>query len=117
MPSFNDHLIENTVGKTISFDVQPYEGGTGEIVKMTPRMVKHTDRCPRRGKMIVEYEVYDLEIRVATGRKVGALWGGVAVPGTIHDTAGQIARVDGVTSGQIYEATAKGRPIIQARCG
>lgn len=117
MPSLNGHFIENMTGKVISFDVQPYERGTGKIVKMTPRIIKVREHLPRRGTCLVEYEVYDIVVEVTEGRKVGALWGGVAVAGTVHDTAGKTAHISGCSHGDIYEATEKGRTIVQARCG
>lgn len=117
MPSMNGHFIENMTGKTVSFDVQPYERGTGKIVKMTPRIIKGREHLPGRGTCLVEYEVYDIEVDVAEGRKVGALWGGVAVSGTVHDTTGKTAHITGCSYGDIYQAAEKGRPIIQARCG
>lgn len=117
MPSFNEHFIENMTGKTISFDVQPYERGTGKIAKMTPRMVEHVEYLPRRGKAIVKYEVYDIEVEVEAGSKTGALWGGVPVNGTVKDTAGKVAFVTGCTYDDIRLAATEGKTIVQARCG
>lgn len=117
MPSFNDHFIENMTGKEVIFDVQPYEHGNGIITKMTPRMIKGREFCPHRGQMNIEYEVFDITIGVSEGRRVGALWGGVAVQGTIHDQAGKITHISGVTRGQIYQAVEKGQTIVIARCG
>ncbi len=113
----NEHFAKNMTGKTVSFDVQPYERGTGVIRSITERRIKTTDYCPRRGKMIVEYDTFDLDIEVTEGSATGALWGGVAVAGTVKDKVGQMTHIMGVNRGQIYAAVEKGETIVIARCG
>lgn len=116
MPSFNGHFIENMTGKTVSFDVQPYEGGTGTIESMTPRMIDTVEYLPGRGKCAIRYECYDLAIRVTEGSKNGAFYCGVPVS-KAKDTAGQLAYISGIRYGQIERAVNHGETIIIARCG
>lgn len=117
MPSFNEHFIENMTGGTVKFDVQPYERGEGVIKSIKPRMVDTVDHCPRRGKMAVKYECYDLEVEVVEGSKTGALYGGVPVAGTTRDQAGKTTWIYGVGYGELRKAVKEGETIVQARCG
>ena len=117
MPSMNGHFIENMTGKVISFDVQPYERGTGRIVKMTPRIIKTREHIPGRGTCLVEYEVFDIAVEVSEGRSVGALYGGVPLATTVRDTAGKTTHISGCSYGDIYHAVENGRTVVQARCG
>ena len=115
--ALNEAFASNMTGKTVSFDVQPYERGTGIIRKLTERRVKTTKFCPHNGRMIVEYDCFDLEVEVTEGSSTGALWGGVPVNGTVKDKAGETAFITGVTYGQIYNAVTNGQTIVIARCG
>lgn len=117
MPSFNEHFIENMIGKTISFDVQPYEHGTGVIQSMKPRMIKTNKFDRHYGNTNVEYEVFDINVLLEQGTKIGALYCGVPVQGSVKDTAGKTSTINGVTYGEVCDAVQKGRCIIQARCG
>lgn len=113
----NEHFIPNMTGKRVRFDVQPYERGVGTIVKITGREIKTTDFCPRRGRIDVTYECFDLEIEVEEGSKTGALYGGVPVRGTVHDTSGKLAFVAGVNYGELARAVNNGETIVKATCG
>ncbi|WLJ71080.1 hypothetical protein [Sphingomonas phage Kimi] len=115
--SINGHFAQNMTGKTVKFDVQPYERGTGVIKNMIERSIRVKDFCPRRGTVMVEYVTYDLEIEVVEGSKTGALYGGVPVKGTVKDAAGSMTFISGVNYGDIYRAVEKGETIIIARCG
>jgi hypothetical protein len=113
----NEAFIPNMTGKTVSFDVQPYERGTGTITKITGREIKTREFCPRRGRIDVTYECFDLEVEVETGSKTGALLSGVPVSGTVKDTAGKLAFITGVGYGQLRDAVVDGKTIVIARCG
>jgi hypothetical protein len=116
MPSLNDHFIENMIGKTLKFDMQPYERGVGTIKSMTPRIVKDKKFDSHYGYMLVEYEVYDVVISIDQGSSTGALLSCVPVRGTTRDTAGSEAHIS-ATYGEINNAIQFDRVLIQARCG
>lgn len=117
MDNVNGHFAKNMTGKTVKFDVQPYERGTGIIKNMIERAVRVKEFCPRRGNVMVDYVTYDLEIEVIEGSATGALWGGVPVAGTVKDKAGTMTFISGVNYGVIYRAVEKGETIVIARCG
>jgi hypothetical protein len=117
MMSLNGWLEGSIIGKTVKFDVQPYERGTGIIRKASARRIKTNDYCPRRGYMLIEYDTFDLEIEVIEGSSTGALWGGVPVASTIKNKAGKMTHISGVSKGQIYNAIEEGETIVIARCG
>lgn len=115
MPSRNEYFAENMTGKTISFNVQPYRHGKAVITKITPRVVKVSEFEPRRGRVLVEYEVFDLELDMLEGKETRSLIGGV--PQGWHDLAGKTETLTGITFSQLWEAAEKGVTIIQAICG
>jgi hypothetical protein len=115
--SINEHFANNMTGKTVKFDVQPYERGTGVIKNIIERPIRVKDFCPNRGGIMVDYMTFDLEIEVSEGSKTGALYGGVPVRGTIKDIVGTMTFISGVSYGQIYRAVDKGETIVIARCG
>ena len=117
MPSMNDHFIENMIGQRISYDVQPYSRGTGVIAEMHPRIIKDRVWDGRKGRMNIEYEVYDIVVAVESGSHTGALTCGVPVPGTTRDEAGKKTTIIGVDYGQAHDAAVNGKTIIIARCG
>ena len=115
--SINEHFAKNMTGKTISYEFQPYERATGNIVKCTPRMIENvSDFCPRRGRVYSSYEVFDLEIEIESGSRTGALWGGVAVQGTTRDLAGTTQRLTSCRYGELLDAVKNGEKIIKVAC-
>ncbi|USM11503.1 hypothetical protein vBCbaSRXM_58 [Citromicrobium phage vB_CbaS-RXM] len=116
--SLNEAFPKNMIGKTVKFDVQPYSRGEGKIVVCEPRRIKNVRMIdPTHGTMLVEYDVYDIEVAVEEGSEVGALWGGVPVASTVRETKGRVVSVTGVTKRQLQSATAYGETIVIARCG
>jgi hypothetical protein len=113
----NESFAANMVGKVVSFDVQPYEFGTGEIVAVREREVTVTQFMAPYGRTTLTYDTFDIDVKVSEGRKVGALYGGVAVQSTVKDTAGSVATISGVSYFDLHDAAIKGKRIIQARCG
>lgn len=115
--ALNEAFAKNMTDKTVKFDVQPYERGTGIVRKVTERRIKTTDFCPRRGKVIAEYDTFDIDVEVTEGSATGALWGGVPVAGTVKDKAGQMTHIMGVSYEQLRKAVNDGETIVIARCG
>lgn len=113
----NEAFAENMTGKTVSFDVQPYEHGRGTITKVTPRQVKAREFSAENGTKFVTYECFDLEIAVDEGSHTGALLCGVPVRDTVKSTAGQVRTVIGVSYGQLYRAVEKCELIVRVCCG
>lgn len=116
--SLNEAFPKNMIGKSVKFDVQPYERGEGKIVECVPRRIKGVKmQDPTHGTMIVEYDVYDIRVEIEEGSETGALWGGVPVATTVRETKGKVSSVTGVTKRQLQSATAYGETIVIARCG
>jgi len=112
--SINESFAQNITGKTISFQFQPYGGGTGKITKATPRLIEGVkDFCSLRGNVYSTYEVFDLEIEMDSGSWTGALWGGVAVQGTTRDLAGKTETLNSVRYGELRDAVVNGKTIIK----
>jgi hypothetical protein len=115
----NESFIPNTVGKTVSFEVQPYRHGTGKVVAMRGRVITVSEFSRQKGRARVTYEVFDVDVLVSEGGEVGAFSCGVAVPGTGRDLAGRTVTLIGVDFGQVHAAAHADnpQPIIIARCG
>lgn len=113
----NGYFAANMTDKTVKFDVQPYERGTGIIRKITERRIKTTKFDSECGDMVVEYDTFDLTIEISEGSATGALWGGVPVAGTVKDRAGTTTHIMGVSAGQLRRAVNDGQTIVIARCG
>lgn len=112
--SINENFVQNITGKIISFEFQPYGGGTGKITKVTPRLIEGVKGfCPLRGNVYSTYEVYDLEIEMDSGSWTGALWGGMAVQGTTRDLAGKTETLNSVRYGELWDAVNKGKTVIK----
>jgi hypothetical protein len=112
----SEHFAHNIFGKTVSYDIQPYEHGTGTIVGIKTREIKIKTWVPGYGTSWVTYEVFDLELELTSGSHQGAFWGGVAV-GKSRDLAGTRRFVNGVRRPQLGEAVFDNRTIVQATCG
>lgn len=112
----NEAFIDNCMGQTIEFDIQPYENGRGEIVAITSREVKTTKHDPQNGTMSVVYECYDLEVQVTSGSRVGAFICGRPVC-PAKPTDGTVRQVTGVTYGELSRACFHGERIVIATCG
>jgi hypothetical protein len=115
--SMNESFATNMVGEEISFAVQPYSRGKGVITQVNPRVIKIKQFQMPRGNCNIEYEAFDVEVRVSEGSETGAFWGGVAVANTTKSLAGKTTWLNGVTYGDIYYAVTERRPIVIARCG
>lgn len=113
----NGHFIQNMIGKTVSFDVQPYRHGKGTIAAIKAREVTVTRFQAPNGQTTMTYDVFDVTIDCEEGRSVGALWGGVPVQGTVRTMAGTQTQIVGVSYFDLYDAAEKGKIIVQVCCG
>lgn len=111
----NEAFHVNVLGRTVKFDVQPYQRGTGEIVSATPRRVKTRQFLMPYGTTNLEYEVFDLKVKCTEGVSVGALSAGV--PLSHKPLAGQTVDIIGVDYFKLYDAAYKNGCIVIARCG
>lgn len=113
--SMNEAFTTNILGKTVSFDVQPYASGTGVIEKVDIRVIEHNERCPRRGSVWIKYEVYDLTVAVEKGREIRSLIAGV--PNGSHNLDGQKYQVVGCDYSTVHRAIWSNETIVKATCG
>jgi hypothetical protein len=114
--SMNEAFAANMTGKHVKFDIQPYSRGEGYIRKVEPRIVETRQYLPDHGRTEMRYEVFDLEVEVTKGSRVGALLCGVPVSPP-KDSAGRTETIIGVGYRQLYEACTNGATIVIARCG
>lgn len=111
----NDHFAANMTGKPLRFDVQPFERGHGIIRKVTPRRASMKD-FDRRGRILVEYEVFDVEVEVVEGQRFGGFSCGVPIS-PARPTKGEMVTLSGLLYLDLWNAVDKGLTVVIARCG
>lgn len=110
----NDHFVPNTVGKTISLDIQPYRHYSGKITKIVPRQVTVTEFMPSKGTCRITYEVFDCTIEVTEGQEVRALYAGI--PQGSNDMKGHTEYVS-LNFDQLHRGAHQEQTVIIALCG
>lgn len=111
--SRNEAFPKNIIGKTISFDVQPYAHGKMVIEEVSIRVIDFTENHPQYGRVNIKADVYDVVGTCTEGTEIGAFIAGVPVRDTVKSLKGCKYSLVGLSYKEIVNSYRDGKTIVK----